>query len=60
MRNTECVKMANSHLNQLYDKLRGLTLNEEKKSKEIEMDSAMTELRRAQQTLHKAIDNKQM
>ena len=57
LRNTERVKMADSHLNLLYDELQ---LSEEKTSKEKEMDSAMTELRRAQDALHKAIENKRV
>ena len=42
----------------LYDELRGLTSDEERKSKETEIESAMTKLRRAQDALRKTIDNK--
>ena len=56
--NTERVKTADSQLNLLYDELRQLLSDEERKSKEANMERAMTELRKAHDALHKAIENK--
>ena len=58
LRNTERVKTADSQLNLLYDELRQLLSEEERKSKEADIERAMTELRKAHDALHKAIENK--
>ena len=53
---SERVKMANVHLQLLHEELSKLSLSEEKKQKEAEMESAMTELKKAQDALQKSLE----
>ena len=55
-RNVERVKMADAHLQHLYDELS--QASEGREEKELEMEKAMTELRKAQDALQKALDRK--
>ena len=56
--NTERVKTADAHLQLLYHELSQLTSREECKTKEKEMEMAMTELKKAQDSLNKALKNR--
>ena len=56
VRNVERVKMADAHLQLLYDELSQTSKGKEEK--ELEMEKAMTELRKAQHALQKALDCK--
>ena len=58
VRNMERIKMADANLKQLYDELHALTSVAGRKDKELEMEQAMTELKKAQDALQKALDRK--
>lgn len=57
--NKERVKTADAHLQLLYHERSQLTSREECKTKEKEMEMAMTELKKAQDSLNKALKNRE-
>lgn len=57
--NLERVKVAEATLEMLYDELSQMELQSEKKQKEIELETAMTELKKAQAALHRALTRKE-